>query len=74
MCFSDLHQCVSLPLEFSVWEEHWLRVFISSQDGGGETKRETRSEKVRDLRENGLEIKVISPLFWTPVSVWQKDA
>ncbi len=40
-----------------MWEEHLLRVFIFSQDGGGETKRETRSENVRDLRENGLEVK-----------------
>lgn len=34
--------------ERSVWEEHLLRACIFSQDGGGETQRETRSEKVRE--------------------------
>lgn len=53
-----------------MWEEHLLRVFIFSQDGGGETKRETISEKVRDLREIGLEIK--APLSYTQVSVWHR--
>lgn len=73
---SDLHQRVgllSLSLECCVWAEHLLRVFIFSQDGGGETKRETRSEKVRDLRENGLEVKAVSPLFCTSVRVWHTN-
>ncbi len=55
-----------------MWEEHLLRVLIFSQDGGGETKRETRSEKVRDLRENGLEEITVSPLSCSPVGLAHK--